>query len=195
MTPFFSMVRRTTSLLSWYDKWPLYFHIWCWIKHFFWRLIHVQFSRRYIFNVEFWPLCFLWMYSFDPYIYLNVESWPLYFIWQFWPLHVEFWPLHVVWIWTWQVTYVPTSGYPSWIDIHIGFTVVGLHVDLSLDLMVIFHLKSMCIMFMWLAREVLQNARAGNTYKLIELLFSLSSSCSGDCHIFVCLFVVDLKWL
>ena len=32
--------------------------------------------------------------------------------------------------------------------IHIGFTVVGLHVDLSLDLMVIFHLKSMFIMFM-----------------------------------------------
>ena len=28
-------------------------------------------------------------------------------------------------------------------------------------------------MFMWLAREVLQNSRAGDTYKLIELLFSL----------------------
>ena len=86
----------------------------------FWRLIHVQFSRRYIFNVEFWPLYFLWMYSFDPYIDLNVESWPLYFMWKFWPptcicsLNVEFWPLHVVWIWTWQVTYVPTSGYHLW---------------------------------------------------------------------------------
>ena len=118
-------------------------------------------------------------------------------------MNVEFWPLHVVWIWTWQVTYVPISAYPlgdrhlgqvydiNFYDIlyiHIGFTVVGLHVDLSLDLMVIFPLKSMFIMFMWLAREVLQNASAGNTYKFIELLFSLSSSCSGGCHIFVCYF-------
>ena len=72
------------------------------------------------------------------------------------------------WVKSMILTFMTYSTY-----VHIGFTVIGLHIDLSLDLMVIFHLKSMFIMFMWLAREVLQNLRAGNTYKLIELLFSL----------------------
>ena len=104
ITPFFSMVRRHCYPGTTNDPYISTYGVeLCTV---FWHLIHVQFSRWYIFNVEFWPLYFLWMYSFDPYIYLNVESWPLYFRWKIWPptcifsLNVEFWPLYVVWIWT-----------------------------------------------------------------------------------------------
>ena len=65
-TPFGSMVRRTTSFLAWYDKWPQYFHIWCRIMHLLWSLIHVRCSCSVLtlifsLNVAFWPLYFLLM--------------------------------------------------------------------------------------------------------------------------------------
>ena len=69
--PFFSMVWRTSSFLSWYDKWPLYFHIWCIIMQVFFGAWFTYDEFRVLtpifhFVVEIWAWILTWQGAYVP---------------------------------------------------------------------------------------------------------------------------------